>query len=246
VFFGASCFDPRVEERALLADIKDAGFPGIVNFPTSTFLNGITRSKLDAAGVGFVREVSLLRAARRNGLSTLAYVHTLAEAEAMSEIEVDIINVNFGWNIGGKVGVRSNLGLLEAAEYAKLIFQRIRQIHPTVICMVEGGPIVNSDEMYGVCHTAKSDGYIGGSTIDRLPLEYSIEQVTSSFKAVGMLTQRIAELERKLDRFERRHGFVGRSAEIRNVQEFMDRIAARSFWLARFITRGGHAAEGSS
>jgi len=33
-----------------------------------------------------------------------------------------------------------------------------------------------------VCRRANADGYIGGSTIDRLPLESAIEMATAAFR----------------------------------------------------------------
>ena len=66
--------------------------------------------------------------------------------------------------------------------------------------MVEGGPIVSPKQLEELCQVAQVDGYIGGSTIDRVPSESAIEVVTAAFKAIGVLRQRIDGLERRLDR----------------------------------------------
>ena len=225
VFFGACAFDPRQPMWGLIDEIVEAGFDGVANFPTAVFLDGRFRAAIDEAGVGFARELELLALARQRGLATLAYVRTLSEAERVAAIGVDIINVSLGWYVGANVGASTELRLDQASERAKQVFRRIRLIHPAAICLLEGGPIVKPEEMYRVCRASKANGYIGGSTIDRAPPEYSIEHTTSAFKAVGTLQKRIDELEREL---EYRHGglsIVGRSSAIQQAIQLVRKLA---------------------
>jgi len=225
VFFGASAFDPRRCLADLIGEIAAAGFHGVANFPTCIFLSGKVRDALEAAGVGFRRELELLQRAREEGLMTLAFVHSQSEARMMTAIGVDAINLNFGWNHGGRQGVRPQLSLAEAAEYARQTFRRIRRINPRILCMVEGGPIVGPTDMYHVCQVARADGYIGGSTIDRVPLETSVEEVTAAFKAVSVIQKNIDELERQIERAQRNYGIIGCSPAIQRVQTQIGRIA---------------------
>jgi predicted TIM-barrel enzyme/DNA-binding NtrC family response regulator len=225
VFFGASAFDPRQSLEDIVQSVAAAHFHGVVNFPTAVFLDGSFRRAIEAAGVGFAREVELLTLSREAGLATLAYVHDAAEAEAMARAGVDIINLNLGWNVGGAKGVKTTLTVDQAAELSRTIFARIRHIHPDCLCLVEGGPIVSPEEMYLVCRSSKADGYVGGSTIDRVPSESSIEGVTSAFKAVRVLKRKIDELERKLERVQRRFSIVGRSDAMVHAKQSIDRLA---------------------
>lgn len=228
VFFGACACDPRRTIEAEVERIADAGFGGIVNFPTSIFLDGRFRGDIEAAGLGFRRELEMLRAAQRRGISTLAYVRTMAEAQQAAQAEVDIINLNLGWNVGGSVGGRSGLSLSQAAEFAKIVFRQIRAISADVLCVLEGGPIVSPEQMYEVLAISRADGYIGGSTIDRVPLEASMEQVTSAFKSVGTLQRRIDELERQLEHVQREYCIIGRSPSIQQIKQRIDKLAASS------------------
>lgn len=228
VFFGASAFDPRQRLDDLVQSIVSARFHGVVNFPTAVFLDGGFRAAIEKAGIGFAREVELLALSREAGLATLAYVHDIAEAEAMARIGVDIINLNLGWNVGGENGVKTTLTLDQAAESARTVFAKIRRLHPECLCLVEGGPIVSPEEMYLVCRSSKADGYVGGSTIDRVPSESSIEGTTSAFKAVGTLKRKIDELERKLERVQRRFSIVGRSDAMVRAKQSIERLARSS------------------
>jgi predicted TIM-barrel enzyme/DNA-binding NtrC family response regulator len=238
VFFGASAFDPRQPLEDIVQSIVSARFDGIVNFPTSVFLDGGFRRAVDDAGVGFSREVELLSLARRAGLATLAYVHDAAEAEEMAKAGVDMINLNLGWNVGGENGVRTALTVDQAAELTRTVFARIRHLHPTCLCLVEGGPIVSPEEVYLVCQASKADGYIGGSTIDRMPSENSIEVVTSAFKSVGTLQRKIDELERKLELVQRRFAIVGRSDAMVQIKQSIERLARSTAPLLLIGERG--------
>lgn len=228
VFFGASAFDPRRSIEAELERIADAGFGGLVNFPTSIFFDGRFRADLEGAGLGFRRELEMLSTARESGMATVAYVRTNSEAQQAARAGVDIINLNLGWNVGGALGGRSGVTLSRAAEYAKIVFRQIRAISADTLCVLEGGPIVSPEQMYEVSVDSRADGYIGGSTIDRVPLEASMEQVTSAFKSVGTLQKRVDELERRLEYVQREYSIVGRSSSLREIKRRIETLAASS------------------
>ena len=117
----------------------------------------------------------------------------------MAMAGVDIVNIDLGWNTGGALGVATRMPIAEAADVAGRMIRTVRKIAADTICVVEGGPIVRPEQMDEVCRAARADGYIGGSTIDRVPLETAIELVTSAFKTMGALRRRVTRLERRLD-----------------------------------------------
>ena len=199
VFIGLAAFDPRLDQDAMLAEVRAAGFEGVTNFPTVALIDGRFRRFLEANGFGMTCEIDLLRRARAQGLATLAYVHTGAETRQMAEAGVDIVNIDLGWNTGGALGVATHMPIAEAAEITGRLVRTVRKAAPDTLCVVEGGPIVRPEEMDEVCRGAQADGYIGGSTIDRVPLETAIELVTSAFKTMGALRRRVTRLERRLD-----------------------------------------------
>lgn len=184
VFFGASVLDPAIEIGQLVEWTAALGFAGVVNFPTAAHLDGPFRAWLEAAGLGFAREVELMAAARAAGLGTLAYCRGLEELEAMAAAGVDMLCVNFGWNKGGIRGVSEGPSLDQASASARQLVARLRALSPETVCLLEGGPIVGPRDLHEACRHSRAQGYIGGSTIDRLPLESSVADVTSAFKAV--------------------------------------------------------------
>ncbi len=214
IFVGLAAFDPHLDMDALLAGVRDAGFEGVTNFPTVALIDGQYRRFLEATGYGMAREVALLQRARAAGLATLAYVHTRQEAREMASAGVDIVNIDLGWNTGGALGVATRMPIEEAADVAGRMIRTVRKVAPTSICVVEGGPIVRPEQMDEVCRAAQADGYIGGSTIDRVPLETAIELVTAAFKTMGALRRRVTRLERQLDPLRTPLGLVGSAVTV--------------------------------
>jgi DNA-binding NtrC family response regulator/predicted TIM-barrel enzyme len=226
VVFGVSAFDPRLDLHALIERIAGHGFSGVANFPTSIHLDPLVQESLARVGLGFQREVELLRIAQRRGLAAVAYVRTADQAALMAELGVDVICLNFGWNSGGRMGLPSPLSLEDAAASATEIFQLVRRRHPKALCVVEGGPIDTPENAASVCASSRADGYIGGSTIDRLPLEAAVAGATSEYKSVNVLSRRLEAIQDAVLGQGRRYGLIGRSPPLRKVVHLIDRFAA--------------------
>jgi len=217
VFFGATAIGV-VDLAKFINQIADAGFHGVANFPSCIFLDGQYRQFLEESGCGFDLEVALLQAARIHGLSTLAYVHTVEEACRVAA-HVDIVNFDFGWNMGGSVGVESSLDLDTSSTLATEFVSAVRAINTKARCVIEGGPIVTPEQMDQVCRSAKADGYIGGSTIDRVPLESAIEMATSAFKTIGSLRKQVESLEKRVNRKVTVDALIGFSELMERARE---------------------------
>ncbi|MFW5970451.1 MAG: phosphoenolpyruvate hydrolase family protein, partial [Halofilum sp. (in: g-proteobacteria)] len=225
VFFGACVFDPRVALDDLVADVVAAGFHGICNFPTAVHFDGPMRQNLEYAGGGFQREVRLMQVARSAGLQTLGYVRRQDEALMMAEAGVDVVCINYGWNAGGMAGVPSRYTLDEAGEHARQVFAAVRRHNPRIQCTVEGGPITTPAEAQQVAEASGADGYIGGSTIDRIPLEAAVAETTSAYKSVAHLQQRIHHLKSEWLGEGHEFGLIGRSAAITSVIQMIRKVA---------------------
>lgn len=225
VFFGASTFDPRLDLSQLVDSIAEAGFSGVANFPTAILIDGAYRRFLEDEGLCFGRELELLEIAKARGLTTLAYTHTIEEARAAAERGISIVNIDLGWNMGGVLGVDTDLRIEEAALMANTTARIVRAVSPMTRCVVEGGPIVSPRQLEELCQIAHVDGYIGGSTIDRVPSENAMEVVTAAFKAIGALHHRIDGLERRIDRRALPRCLWGHSATAENARALFARLA---------------------
>ncbi len=227
VFFGASAWG--IAEEGLVSfmeRLRAWGFAGVVNFPTVAHVDGRFREALERTGLGFAREVRMLEAARAAGLATIGYFRRREEALALTRTGVDLYCFNIGWNAGGAVGVPSGESVLQVGNRARGLIKAIRTVHPGALCVIEGGPITTPQDMHLACREARADGYIGGSTIDRLPSESSMEEMTAAFKLVSTLQRRIDSLERRLDETGRGMGLLGRTDALVEARARLEHLGA--------------------
>ncbi len=225
VHFGASCFDPGMSPERLVAQTLDGGYHGMANFPSAIHFDARFRQLLEEAGIGFEREARMLALARQAGLMTFGYAKTRSEVAQLMEAGVGMICLNFGWNAGGVLSVAQSFTISEAADRARRVFAAVRARAPETLCFVEGGPIISPDDMFRVCAEARADGYVGGSTLDRVPLEHSVTERTSAFKAFGLLKQSDSAQSRELSRAARITGIVGQSEFVLSVLDQALRLA---------------------
>ena len=225
VIFGACVMDPTCDLDALIESVRAAGYAGITNFPTAIHFDGRVRALLEANGLGVGREVELLRRAKRSGLLTLGYAKTKAEISGLIAADVDMVCVNFGWNAGGSMGIGGAMDLAAASDHARRIIALLRRRHPGCLCFVEGGPVVQPKDATAVCDASGADGYIGGSTLDRLPLEMAVMQSTSAFKAAAVLRSERLDADRERSRITGIAGLIGRSEAMERLVEQVGRLA---------------------
>src|SRR5213596_3291077 len=76
VLAGVCGTDPFRVMKRFLAEVKQAGFAGVQNFPTVGLIDGLFRQNLEETGMGFDREVDMVRLARELDLLTCPYVFT--------------------------------------------------------------------------------------------------------------------------------------------------------------------------
>ena len=112
---GVCATDPfRVMPR-FLAEVRDAGFAGVQNFPTVGLIDGTFRQGLEETGHGLRPEVEMIAQARAMDLLTCPYVHDADEARAMAGAGADILVPHVGLTTKGMIGAQTALDLDEAA-----------------------------------------------------------------------------------------------------------------------------------
>jgi predicted TIM-barrel enzyme/transcriptional regulator with AAA-type ATPase domain len=226
VFFGACTFDPRLALDDFLDKIGRWGFAGVTNFPSVIHLDEHRRAVLESCGLGYAREVELLVKAAQRGLMTIAYTRTQSEARRMVEAGVEAISMNFNLNPAVTGQSSSSIGLAELAARTRDIARAVHAIDRNVVCLLGGGPITKPEELMDVCRETGTQGFIGGSSLDRVPLEMSVLEMTSGFKTINVLREKVDLLERQLQLSGYRHGIVAQSASMNNALDAAKRLAS--------------------
>src|SRR5882757_3589189 len=100
VIAGVMGTDPLRQMGYLLKELDALGFSGINNFPTVGLIDGRFRLELERTGMGFGKEVEMIRLAVAQGFFTCVYVFNPDESRAMAEAGADMIIAHLGLTVG--------------------------------------------------------------------------------------------------------------------------------------------------
>ena len=186
VIAGVNGTDPTRVMRRFLQQVENTGFSGVINFPSHGVIDGKWRQSLEETGFGYDREVAMLATAAELGLFTMAYVFDEADAQAVTTAGVDVVVAHMGLTIGGTIGAAttSSLTLDEAATLTERIATTARTERDDVIVLCHGGPLENPDDVAYVVQRTSAVGFIGASSMERVPIERPLEEITRTFKEI--------------------------------------------------------------
>jgi predicted TIM-barrel enzyme len=183
VLAGVCATDPFRDISRFLQQLKDLGFAGIQNFPTVGLIDGQFRQNLEETGMGYDAEVDLVRKARELDLITTPYVFNIDEAKMMTEAGADIIVAHMGLTTSGSIGASSGKSLDDSVKLVQEIRDEAVKFNKDVIVLCHGGPIAApADAEYVLSRTRGVHGFYGASSMERLPVEEAITNITKTFK----------------------------------------------------------------
>jgi len=181
VLFGLCATDPTIHLEEYIGKIRAAGFSGINNYPTIGMLDGVFREALEEEGIVFEREVEAIRIAHDMGLFTVAFVFDETQTRMMMDAGADVICAHLGITNGGELSLQESISLKEAIDKVKKILLHC----DTPFRMVYGGPVYTSQNVLVMYENTPINGYIGGSSFERIPLEAGLTRITNEFKQIG-------------------------------------------------------------
>ncbi|WP_373493210.1 phosphoenolpyruvate hydrolase family protein [Aquiflexum sp.] len=183
VICGVHGSDPRRRIWHHLLKVKEMGFSGINNFPTHCIVDGQFRQVLEETGMGFDKEVEMIRIANKMDLFSIVYVATPEEAIQMAEAGADAIIVHVGTTVGGSIGVTGAACTMEdAIEITKNIIAAVKRINPGIFFLTHGGPINTPQDVNIILEKTKAHGFVGASSLERMGVEKSLTDLTMEFK----------------------------------------------------------------
>ena len=185
VLAGVCASDPFRKLDRFLNQLKDLGFTGVQNFPTVGLIDGTFRANLEETGMGYDKEIELIRLARQMDLLTTPYAFNTEEAQRMVDAGADVIVAHMGLTTKGSIGAQTALNLVEAVDRVQAISDAARSVRRDVIVLCHGGPIAMPADAYFVLgRTNNVHGFYGASSLERLPVELAIKEQVQRFKAV--------------------------------------------------------------
>ena len=185
VIAGVCGTDPFRDMRRFCAQLKGMGFAGVQNFPTVGLVDGGFRANLEETGRGFGGEVEMIRVAGEMGLLTTPYVFNPDEGTAMAEAGADVVVAHMGLTTSGSIGATSGKSLDDCVRDVAAIRDAVRKVRQDVILLCHGGPIAKPDDArYVLSRVEGLHGFYGASSMERLPVEEAITNITREFKGV--------------------------------------------------------------
>ncbi len=205
-------FPPDADLNDLIDTFQDQGFSGLLNYPSSgeigsaefvamaeqgggnadeyqTMLHSGEMAMLEECrqkeytGVGYARELELIRLAHQRDIFTAAYAFTPQQAADMAAAGADCICGHCGGTGGGLVGHAATADHETAGRRLNSIMEGAKSVNPDILFFGHGGPFTSPEDTVLMYRYCKADGFIAGSAIDRIPIEKAIISAAKEFKA---------------------------------------------------------------
>ncbi len=187
VICGVYGSDPRRRMWHHLLKVRDMGFSGINNFPTQSIVDGHLRQVLEETGMGFDKEVEMVRLASKMDLFSIVYVAKPEEAAQMAEAGADAIIAHVGTTVGGSIGVvDASCSMDEAIERSQAIMDAGKAINPDIFFLAHGGPVNTPEDVRVILDKTDMHGFVGASSLERMGVEQSLTDLTRRFKALTL------------------------------------------------------------
>lgn len=187
VICGVHGSDPRRRMWHHLLKVKEMGFSGVNNFPTHSIVDGHFRQVLEETGMGFAKEVEMIRLATMMDLFSIVYVATPEEARQMAEVGADAIIAHVGTTVGGSIGVvDATCSMDEAIARTQEIGDAARNVNPNVFVLAHGGPVNTPADVREVLSKSDIHGFVGASSLERMGVEQSLTELTRDFKRITL------------------------------------------------------------
>ena len=183
VLAGVCGTDPFRIMPKFLAELKNMGFCGVQNFPTVGLIDGTFRDNLEETGMGYEKEVEMIKEAHELNLLTTPYVFNVSEAEQMTKAGADVLVAHMGLTSSGSIGAKTGKTLEQCVELIQSIADAAKKINQDIIVLCHGGPIAEpKDASFVLSKTKGVHGFFGASSMERLPVEVAITERTKEFK----------------------------------------------------------------
>lgn len=187
VLAGVNGTDPFRQMPVFLEQVRRIGFSGVQNFPTAGLFDGVMRANMEATGLGYDKEVEMIRIAHEMDLFTSPYVFNVDEARAMTMAGADLLVPHVGLTTAGTIGAKAALTLDQAIKKVMEMAEAAWQIRKDLLVICHGGPF---DEPQNVGRALLKMpgivGFYGASSAERLPTERAIAIQTQEFKALKL------------------------------------------------------------
>lgn len=103
----------------------------------------------------------------------------------MAEAGADCIISHVGLTVGGMIGTTKSLTIEESAELTRSIMEAGKAVRDDIIWLAHGGPLATPKDFKEFkALLPEIDGFVGASSMERIPTEEAIVKTVKEFKSV--------------------------------------------------------------
>ena len=180
---GVEAWDPtNLDTEKLLDNFMEAGYSGIINYPTISTMGDKWRNRREKVGLGFNKEIELIKKANKKNIFSMAYVAEEKDAVEMAKAGADCIVPHVGATKGGISGFSGASKLSESIKKINSIIKSCQKYKKSIF-LAHGGEIAEPRDTEKVYANTLCKGFVGASSIERIPIENAITNIVKEFKS---------------------------------------------------------------
>jgi predicted TIM-barrel enzyme len=183
VVAGIHATDPTRDTQALLQEYKRLGCSGVINYPSSGLYGPEYIGGPYTYEDGLEVEAAALETARSEGLLSMTYLYRSGEARLLAPAS-DVVVAHAGWTLGGMAGAPGEKNFDTAAATVNEQIAATKKVNAEAICLAHGGPFSGPEDMPSLYQLTGAVGFVGASSIERIPVERAVADVVARFKQV--------------------------------------------------------------
>lgn len=183
---GIDANDPlNWDHKKLLKKFVDAGVSGIIHNPMIGIYGKEYVDLRGSVGHGFERELAFTRLAHEMGIYTLCYTWTIEETVEMVKAGTDMIIAHVGGTGGGLEGI-PHKRMEDCCKIVNTLIKAAKDTNPDTVTLAHGGPFKDPESVLDIYRHTDAVGYIGASSVERIPLETAVMNTVRAFKNVPL------------------------------------------------------------
>lgn len=183
---GIGVHNPVIDMEEFLDKIIEMGFSGVNNEPFCGLYGEYFAKQMEKAGIGFSREVELIRLARQKNIFTIAWAMSPEESRRMAEAGADVIGAMIGVTAGGLSGASETMLLEQATKDVQAMVASAKSVNPDIMVLTHGGPFNDVQSAQYSIANSRAVGYASGSSGERIPTEQAVIEITKQYKSMKL------------------------------------------------------------
>jgi len=184
VLAGVLGSDPFRNMDEFLPELMKKGYSGIQNFPSYGGFKEMAE-ELEQSGLGYSKEIALVKKAHEMDIFTSPYCYTVKDAIEMAEAGADVLVPHMGGTAKGYVGVEKTRTYEQCIDLIQPMADAAKEVNPDIIVLCHGGPLSEpQDVQYVLSRLRNVTGFYGASAMERIPVERAITETVGRFKSL--------------------------------------------------------------